>query len=92
MKISLLKISRKKEVVKRIEQYDPVNSWLDKLPAWDGVERREVPSALRQVHQAVQALYLVHRHHQPVAAIGRSYWVTPIRLRGHSCWQEHRLH
>ena len=20
----------------RIEQYDPVNTWLDKLPAWDG--------------------------------------------------------
>ena len=39
MKISLLKISRKKEVVKRIEQYDPVNSWLDKLPAWDGEGR-----------------------------------------------------
>ena len=23
----------------RIEQYDPVNSWLDKLPEWDGVDR-----------------------------------------------------
>ena len=23
----------------RIEQYDPVNTWLDKLPAWDGVDR-----------------------------------------------------
>jgi len=23
----------------RIEQYDPVNAWLDKLPVWDGVDR-----------------------------------------------------
>ena len=23
----------------RIEQYDPVNTWLDKLPEWDGVDR-----------------------------------------------------
>ena len=23
----------------RIEQYDPVNAWLDKLPEWDGVDR-----------------------------------------------------
>ena len=23
----------------RIEQYDPVNTWLDKLPQWDGVDR-----------------------------------------------------
>ena len=23
----------------RIEQYDPVNTWLDKLPAWDGQDR-----------------------------------------------------
>ena len=23
----------------RIEQYDPVNSWLDQLPEWDGVDR-----------------------------------------------------
>ena len=23
----------------RIEQYDPVNSWLDKLPGWDGIDR-----------------------------------------------------
>ena len=23
----------------RIEQYDPVNSWLDQLPVWDGVDR-----------------------------------------------------
>ena len=23
----------------RIEQYDPVNAWLDKLPQWDGVDR-----------------------------------------------------
>ena len=23
----------------RIEQYDPVNTWLDKLPQWDGIDR-----------------------------------------------------
>ena len=23
----------------RIEQYDPVNTWLDQLPAWDGIDR-----------------------------------------------------
>ncbi len=23
----------------RIEQYDPVNAWLDKLPEWDGIDR-----------------------------------------------------
>ena len=160
----------------RIEQYDPVNTWLDNLPEWDGVDRIgplaarvptdqphwekylrfwltgmvaqwresdkqltgnaltplligrqgcgktlvcahqhrrvrqdhqfatdcaeisavvsrcEVPSALRQDHQAVSALYLVHRYYESVATVGGSDGFAPIRLRRHPCRQEHRLH
>ena len=38
------------------------------------------PPALRQDHQAVSPLYLVHRHHQPAEAARRSYGFEAFRL------------
>ena len=42
----------------RIEQYDPVNSWLDKLPEWDGVDRIKELAARVPTDQPHWEMYL----------------------------------
>ena len=42
----------------RIEQYDPVNAWLDKLPAWDGEDRIKALAARVPTNQPHWEKYL----------------------------------
>ena len=42
----------------RIEQYDPVNAWLDKLPAWDGQDRIKALAARVPTNQPHWEKYL----------------------------------
>ena len=42
----------------RIEQYDPVNTWLDQLPGWDGVDRIGALAARVPTEQPHWAKYL----------------------------------